>query len=208
VVIKFALIQGSSSRSFSNWCCGSTNADSRARQRDRPAGQSGLHLRQRLYPQIDRTTVHTKNALGFRGPDPPADFASRLTITIGGSTTEGLFLSDGRTDRRDRWRLEPEFPACGSAMPESTGATFGHLILLKSFIVAVPGGGGDTTIRVNDPKSDAHRFEITTPPAHGTAKVRGDGAVRVCADPTAAPGDDELTVTITDTRHAGIGMNA
>ena len=27
--------------------------------------------------KIDRTTVHTKNALGFRGPDPPADFAGR-----------------------------------------------------------------------------------------------------------------------------------
>jgi secreted trypsin-like serine protease len=70
-------------------------------------------------------------------------------------------------------------------------------------IAAVPGGGGDTTIHVNDPRSDAHRFAITTPPAHGTAKVRGDGAVRVCVDAAADPGDDELTVTITDTRHAG-----
>jgi len=70
-------------------------------------------------------------------------------------------------------------------------------------IVAVHGDGGDTRISVNDPRSDAHRFEITTPPAHGTAKVRGDGAVRVCIDPAAAPGDDELTVTIIDTKHDG-----
>jgi len=68
-------------------------------------------------------------------------------------------------------------------------------------IVAVRGDGGDTRIAVNDPRSDAHRFEITVPPAHGAARVRGDGTVRVCTDPD-APDDDALTVTITDTRHA------
>ena len=48
--------------------------------------------------KLDPITRHTKNALGFRGPDPPRDFASRLTVlTVGGSTTECLFLSDGRT---------------------------------------------------------------------------------------------------------------
>jgi uncharacterized protein (TIGR03382 family) len=70
-------------------------------------------------------------------------------------------------------------------------------------ITAVRGGGGDTAIHVNDPASDAHRFEITAPPAHGTANLRGDGTVRVCTDPAAPPGDDELTVLVTDTRHAG-----
>lgn len=88
--------------------------------------------------KIDRTTVHTKNALGFRGPDPPDDFASRLTIvTVGGSTTEGLFLSDGRTwtDVMAR-RLEPAFPGVWVNNAGIDGhTTFGHLILLKSFIV-------------------------------------------------------------------------
>jgi endonuclease G len=70
-------------------------------------------------------------------------------------------------------------------------------------IAAVHGDGGTTRISVNDPMSNAHSFEITTPPAHGMAKLRSDGAVRVCTDPTAAPGDDALIVTITDTRHAG-----
>jgi hypothetical protein len=46
-----------------------------------------------------------------------------------------------------------------------------------------------------------HRFEIAAPPAHGTAKVRGDGVVRVCVDPAAAPGDDALTVTVRDPQH-------
>ena len=35
------------------------------------------------------------------------------------------------------------------------------------------------------------------------ANVRGDGAVRVCVDPAAPPGDDALTITITDTKHDG-----
>ena len=38
---------------------------------------------------------------------------------------------------------------------------------------------------------------------HGTASVRGDGAVRVCVEPTAPLDDDELTITITDTQHDG-----
>jgi lysophospholipase L1-like esterase len=88
--------------------------------------------------KIDRTTVHTKNSLGFRGPDPPANFASRLTIvTIGGSTTESLFLSDGHTwtDAMTR-RLDPEFPGVWVNNAGLDGhTTFGHLILLKSFIV-------------------------------------------------------------------------
>jgi uncharacterized protein (TIGR03382 family) len=70
-------------------------------------------------------------------------------------------------------------------------------------ISVVPGGGGDTRITVHDPRSADHRLEITTPPAHGIAKVRGDGALRLCADAAAVPGNDALTVTITDTKHAG-----
>ena len=70
-------------------------------------------------------------------------------------------------------------------------------------IFAAHGNGGNTKIAVNDPKSDAHSFAITTPPAHGMANVRSDGAVRVCVDPGAAPGDDQLTITITDTKHDG-----
>jgi len=68
-------------------------------------------------------------------------------------------------------------------------------------LVAVHGGGDDTRIAVNDPMSDAHSFELTAPPAHAMANLRSDGAVRVCIDPAAAPGDDQLTVTITDTKH-------
>jgi secreted trypsin-like serine protease len=65
-------------------------------------------------------------------------------------------------------------------------------------IFAVRGDGSDTKIHVNDPVSRFHSFAITTRPAHGTAKVRSDGVVRVCVNPDTTASDDELTVTITD----------
>ncbi len=88
--------------------------------------------------KIDRLTVHTKNVLGFRGPDPPRDFADRLTVlTIGGSTTEGLFLTDGKTWTDELTRqLEPQFPGVWVNNAGIDGhTTYGHLVLLRSFVV-------------------------------------------------------------------------
>ncbi len=65
-------------------------------------------------------------------------------------------------------------------------------------VIAVRGDAGETTIDTNDPKSDQHTFEIVTPPAMGTAAVRDDGRVRVCANLDATPGNDSLTVEVTD----------
>jgi secreted trypsin-like serine protease len=70
-------------------------------------------------------------------------------------------------------------------------------------IAAVRGAGAETRIQVNDPDSADHRFELTTPPKYGTANVRGDGALRVCIDPAAPRGADQLTVTIVDAKRAG-----
>lgn len=68
-------------------------------------------------------------------------------------------------------------------------------------IMAVHGDAGETMITANDPKSMKHTYAITTPPAHGTAKVRADGTVRVCTDPAAAAGSDAVVVTVTDADH-------
>ncbi len=87
---------------------------------------------------IERSLVHTKNSLGFRGEEPPPDFAQRLTfVTIGGSTTECFFLSDGKT-----WsdlllaRLRAEFPGAwlDNAGLDGT-STFAHEILLEDYVV-------------------------------------------------------------------------
>jgi hypothetical protein len=55
-------------------------------------------FKNRDLPKLDPVIIETRNSLGFRGPDPPADFAQALTIiTVGGSTTHGLYLSDDKT---------------------------------------------------------------------------------------------------------------
>jgi lysophospholipase L1-like esterase len=88
--------------------------------------------------KIDPVVIHTKNALGFRGPDPPRDFSTHLTIvTVGGSTTECVNLTDGRTwsDELQR-RLEQSIPGVWVNNAGIDGqSTFGHLVLLRSVIV-------------------------------------------------------------------------
>jgi secreted trypsin-like serine protease len=65
-------------------------------------------------------------------------------------------------------------------------------------ISIVRGQGAETSIAVNDPRAKKHDFAISAPPSRGAAAVRDDGRVRMCADPAAEPGDDALTVTVTD----------
>jgi lysophospholipase L1-like esterase len=88
--------------------------------------------------KLPPTTVHTKNILGFRGAPPPANFDDYLTIvTIGGSTTECFYLSDGKT-----WpdllgaKLSRDFPKLWINNAGLDGATtYRHLILLEDFVV-------------------------------------------------------------------------
>src|SRR4030065_2841368 len=48
--------------------------------------------------KLDRVVVHQRNSLGFRGPEPPGNFADWLTIiTVGGSTTECYDLPEDQT---------------------------------------------------------------------------------------------------------------
>jgi endonuclease G len=68
-------------------------------------------------------------------------------------------------------------------------------------IATTRGNAGDTMIEINDPKTTTHTLAISTPPAHGTAQVTADGALRVCPDP-AVIGADSVTVTITDAMDA------
>lgn len=77
------------------------------------------------------------NRLGFRGPDPPADFGARLSIVaVGGSTTAGTLLSDGKTwpdvmagvlaaSHPDVWVNNAGFEG---------HSTYGHLVLLRSVL--------------------------------------------------------------------------
>jgi lysophospholipase L1-like esterase len=55
-------------------------------------------IRNTNFARVDKSIVISTNALGFRGPEPPARFDEALTlVAVGGSTTECLYISDGKT---------------------------------------------------------------------------------------------------------------
>lgn len=89
-------------------------------------------------PGLDPYIVHTKNALGFRGENLTDNFTDRLSIiTVGGSTTECFYLSDGQD-----WpnilgkNLKQEFPNIWINNAGLDGhSTFGHQILLDDFLL-------------------------------------------------------------------------
>lgn len=90
------------------------------------------------FTKLDRTTIHTKNGLGFRGAPPPKDFGAYLSlITVGGSTTECLYLSDGQTWTDILGRdLSKNFKNVWVNNAGLDGATtYRHLILLEDYIV-------------------------------------------------------------------------
>lgn len=130
--------------------------------------------------RLDRHTLHTKNVLGFRGPDPPRDFAERLTVlTIGGSTTECVFLSDGRT-----WtdvlsaRLAPDFPALWINNAGIDGhTTFGHLVLLRSLVTRLRPSVAVFLVGANDVGLEAaNTFDDGVTPRGGVRRAM-DAAV-------------------------------
>jgi lysophospholipase L1-like esterase len=89
------------------------------------------------FDKLDKRVVHTKNSLGFRGPEPPRDFAERLTIvTIGGSTTECFYLSDHQTwPALLQTRLKPKFSKVWVNNAGLDGhSSFGHTVLLRDYV--------------------------------------------------------------------------
>ena len=89
-------------------------------------------------PKLEPVVVNTRNALGFRGEDPPADFDRRLTVlAVGGSTTECRHLNDGKD-----WpsllgrRLAAQFRDLWINNAGLDGhSTFGHVRLMEQRVV-------------------------------------------------------------------------
>ncbi len=86
---------------------------------------------------LSKTIIHTKNSLGFRGPEPPEDFSNHLKIVaIGGSTTESLYQTDNKA-----WPLvlsnllSNNFSRVWVNNAGLEGhTTFGHRILLNDYV--------------------------------------------------------------------------
>lgn len=110
--------------------------------------------------KLDRVVVHQRNSLGFRGPEPPRNFADWLTIvTVGGSTTECYDLAEDRT-----WpHVLEEKLRHGFKRPWVNNAgfcgysTFGNIILVKDFIVKLNPKVLIFLVGINDLGVDAAR---------------------------------------------------
>ena len=92
------------------------------------------------FSKIDPEVIQTRNSLGFRGKDPPADFAEHLTVvTVGGSTTECFYLSDDRTwPARLEVMLAKTVPRVWVNNAGLDGhSTHGHLHLLDQYITSL-----------------------------------------------------------------------
>ncbi|MEM7543015.1 MAG: SGNH/GDSL hydrolase family protein [Pseudomonadota bacterium] len=87
--------------------------------------------------KLDERILHSKNSLGFRGAEPPAELTSSLSIiTVGGSTTESFYLSDG-----DPWPavlgrgLADNFDGLWMNNAGFDGhSSFGHIVLFKDYL--------------------------------------------------------------------------
>lgn len=92
------------------------------------------------FSKIDAEVIQTRNSLGFRGKDPPADFTEHLTvIAVGGSTTECFYLSDDRTwPARLEVMLAETVPRIWVNNAGLDGhSTHGHLHLLDQYITSL-----------------------------------------------------------------------
>ena len=90
-----------------------------------------------LSEKLDGKITHTKNSLGFRGDEPPDDFNPALTVvTVGGSTTESIYLSDGKTWSDElSLRLTESFRDTWLNNAGLDGhSTYGHLVLMTDHV--------------------------------------------------------------------------
>jgi lysophospholipase L1-like esterase len=102
-----------------------------------PVSQQQI-IKNNINPKLDPVIINTRNALGFRGPEKPANWDECLTIvTVGGSNTECHFLSDNKTWP---WLLEKQLQrSFQNVWLNNAGidghSTFGHQILLNDYLL-------------------------------------------------------------------------
>lgn len=89
-------------------------------------------------PGIEREIDISRNAIGFRGPQPPANLADYLSIiTIGGSTTECKYISDFKTwpDLLAKLLSQTNNRVWLNNAGLSGHTTFGHQVLLNDHVL-------------------------------------------------------------------------
>lgn len=118
--------------------------------------------------KLDATITISANSLGFRGPEPPSDFANWVTlVTVGGSTTECRFLSDDRTwpaqlARLLEARLEKTWINNAGLDGHST---FGHRLLVDQLLYELAPDYVLFLVGINDVgRDDLNKFDATAKP--------------------------------------------
>ena len=88
-------------------------------------------------PNLEELVQYSTNSIGFRGPEPPRKFDRSLTVVaIGGSTTECMYLSNGKSWPEVVGRfLTPAFnPLWVNNVGLNGHSSFGHLFLLDQIV--------------------------------------------------------------------------
>src|ERR1700730_2242783 len=92
----------------------------------------------KVFPKtLDERIIYKRNRIGFRGPEPPADFTDHLTIiAVGGSSTECTYISEGKTwEDHLQQRINKDL---NNAWVNNAGfeghSTFAHIILLRDYV--------------------------------------------------------------------------
>jgi len=127
--------------------------------------------------KLERHICVQRNSLGFRGPEPPADFGDALTmVAVGGSTTECWAQTDGKT-----W-CDLVSRALGAHLQgfwlNNAGldghSTYGHLHLLDQVLVKLQPDYILLLVGINDlNRSDINIYDAA-------AKLENAGLVKRC----------------------------
>ena len=127
-------------------------------------------------PKLDDLIQFSTNSIGFRGPEPPRDFDRTLTVlAVGGSTTECLFLSQGRSWPEMAGQfLEPAFAPFWMNNAGLDGhSTYGHLFLLDQIVGPMRPKVALFLIGINDVgRERATGREMATPGSKAPLSIR------------------------------------
>ncbi|HEY4966023.1 MAG TPA: SGNH/GDSL hydrolase family protein [Puia sp.] len=97
-----------------------------------------VRMKNQWIRKLDDTIYYSRNSIGLRGDAWPVNPENYIKIiTVGGSTTECKFLSDSRTwPERLKHDLKPDHPNIWLNNAGLDGhSSFGHLVLLKDYLV-------------------------------------------------------------------------
>ena len=123
-------------------------------------------------PKLSPVVEVRYNSIGFRGPEPPPDFAQRTTIvTVGGSTTECVGLTDGATwPDHVRRILEPQVQGLWLDNAGFNGhSSYGHVVLVEKVLTRLRPDVAVFLVGVNDvERGDLNDWDSSLDPSRAS----------------------------------------